>query len=60
LPVHGNAASPAIRVLVRAVKGGKAPVRMHAALILNNESGKPDQQVQDILAGNGELPLAIP
>jgi tRNA1(Val) A37 N6-methylase TrmN6 len=60
LPVHGNAASPAIRVLVRAVKGGKAPISMHAALILNNESGRPNQQVQDILAGNGELPLAIP
>jgi tRNA1(Val) A37 N6-methylase TrmN6 len=25
LPVHGDAASPAIRVLVRAIKGGKAP-----------------------------------
>ena len=25
LPVHGEAASPAIRVLVRATKGGKAP-----------------------------------
>jgi len=60
LPVHGNAASTAIRVLVRAIKGGKAPIRMHAALILNNECGKPNQQVQDILAGNGELPLAIP
>jgi hypothetical protein len=33
---------------------------MHAALILNDEPGKPNQQVQDILAGNGELPLAIP
>jgi tRNA1(Val) A37 N6-methylase TrmN6 len=60
LPVHGSAASPAIRVLVRAVKGGKAPVRIHAALILNNEPGKPNQPAQDILAGSGELPLAIP
>ena len=25
LPVHGDATSPAIRVLVRAIKGGKAP-----------------------------------
>ena len=60
LPVHGNAASPAIRVLVRAVKGGKAPIRMHAALILNDESAKPNMQAQEILAGKGVLPLAIP
>ena len=60
LPVHGDAKKPAIRVLVRAVKGGKAPIRMHAALMLNNESTMPNEQVQDILAGKGVLPLAMP
>jgi tRNA1(Val) A37 N6-methylase TrmN6 len=59
LPVHGDAASPAIRVLVRAIKGGKAPLRMHAALILNTEAATPNRQVQDVLAGKGILPLAI-
>jgi tRNA1(Val) A37 N6-methylase TrmN6 len=59
LPVHGDAKMPAIRVLVRAIKGGKAPVQMHAALMLNDESGLPNKQVQDILAGKGILPLAI-
>jgi tRNA1(Val) A37 N6-methylase TrmN6 len=59
LPVHGDAASPAIRVLVRAIKGGKAPLRMHAALILNGEAATPNRQVQDVLAGKGILPLAI-
>jgi tRNA1(Val) A37 N6-methylase TrmN6 len=59
LPVHGDAASPAIRVLVRAIKGGKTPLRLHAALILNNEAAMPNQQVQDVLAGKGVLPLAI-
>jgi tRNA1(Val) A37 N6-methylase TrmN6 len=59
LPVHGDAASPAIRVLVRAIKGGKAPLQMHAALILNSEAATPDQRVQDVLAGKGVLPLAI-
>jgi tRNA1(Val) A37 N6-methylase TrmN6 len=59
LPVHGDAASPAIRVLVRAIKGGKAPLRLHAALILNSEPATPNQQVQDILAGKGILPLAM-
>src|ERR1700688_1553458 len=60
LPVHSDAASPAIRVLVRAVKGGKAPLRMHAALILNDESGVPNQPLREILAGKGVLPLALP
>jgi tRNA1(Val) A37 N6-methylase TrmN6 len=59
LPVHGDAASPAIRVLVRAIKGGKAPLRLHAALILNSETAMPNPQVQDILAGKGVLPLAL-
>ncbi len=39
LPVHGDATAPAIRVLVRAIKGGRAPTQMHAALLLNDESG---------------------
>ena len=60
LPVHADANTPAIRVLVRAVKGGKAPTQMHAALMLNNESTMPNKQAQDILAGKGVLPLATP
>jgi tRNA1(Val) A37 N6-methylase TrmN6 len=60
LPVHGDPATPAIRVLVRASKGGKAPTRLYAALMLNDESGAPNKQVQEVLAGKGVLPLAIP
>ena len=58
LPVHGDAAKPAIRVLVSAVKGGRAPTRLHAALVLNDESGVPNKQVQESLMGKGILPLA--
>ncbi len=58
LPVHGDAGKPAIRVLVRAVKGGRAPTQILAALMLNDELRLPDKQVQDILAGKGVLPLA--
>jgi tRNA1(Val) A37 N6-methylase TrmN6 len=57
-PVHGEAAAPAIRVLVRAVKGGRAPTQIFPALMLNDESGLPNKQVAEILAGNGVLPLA--
>jgi tRNA1(Val) A37 N6-methylase TrmN6 len=55
LPVHGEARRPAIRVLVRAVKGGRAPVRIYPGLMLNDESTVPNQLAPDILAGKGVL-----
>jgi tRNA1(Val) A37 N6-methylase TrmN6 len=60
LPVHADVTSPAIRVLVRAVKGGRAPTRIQPALILNDEPARPNPKVRDILAGTEVLPLAIP
>jgi tRNA1(Val) A37 N6-methylase TrmN6 len=60
LPVHGDPAAPAIRVLVRAIKGGRAPAAIHRALMLNDESALPNKEVQAILAGEGVLPLAEP
>jgi tRNA1(Val) A37 N6-methylase TrmN6 len=59
LPVHGDAGNPAIRVLIRAIKGGKAPTQILAALMLNDASAMPNKRVQDILAGKGVLPLAL-
>jgi tRNA1(Val) A37 N6-methylase TrmN6 len=59
LPVHADAKRPALRVLVRAVKGGKAPTQIHAGLVLNDESALPSKEVQEILAGKGILPLAL-
>lgn len=58
LPVHGDPRAPAIRVLIRSIKGGRAPTQIHPALMLNDESGVPNKQVQEILAGKGVLPLA--
>jgi tRNA1(Val) A37 N6-methylase TrmN6 len=60
LPVHGDASGPANRILVRAIKGGRAPTQIHPALMLNDESGLPNNWVQEILAGKGSLPLARP
>lgn len=60
LPVHGDVNTPAIRVLIRAVKGGRAPLQIHAALLLKDESALPNKQVQQILDGKRVLPLAIP
>jgi tRNA1(Val) A37 N6-methylase TrmN6 len=60
LPVHADVTQPAIRILIRAIKGGRAPTRIHASLLLNNESGVPNKEVQEILTGKGTLPLANP
>jgi tRNA1(Val) A37 N6-methylase TrmN6 len=60
LPVHGEAGRPAIRVLVRAVKGGRAPTRILPGLMLNDESSVPKKQVREILEGRAGLPLAGP
>ena len=59
LPVHANVTSPAIRVLVRASKGGRAPTRVLAPLILNDEAAGHAVAAQRILAGEGVLPLAV-
>ena len=55
LPVHGEAAKPAIRLLVRAIKGGKAPVRIYPGLMLNDQSEVPNRVATDILAGKAAL-----
>jgi tRNA1(Val) A37 N6-methylase TrmN6 len=58
LPVHGDASNPAIRILISAVKGGRAPTRLWPSLMLNDEQAQPGHGVADILAGRGILPLA--
>ena len=60
LAVHANVTSPAIRVLVRATKGGRAPTRLLPPLILDDEAAKPNVAAQAILAGESVLPLAMP
>ena len=60
LPVHPDAGRPAIRVLIRGVKGGKAPARVLSGLVLNDESGLPNKKVAEMLSGERVLPLANP
>jgi len=60
LPVHGEVGWPAIRVLVRAVKGGRAPTRLLSGLVLNDESHMPKKEVRNILEGRAVLQLAEP
>jgi tRNA1(Val) A37 N6-methylase TrmN6 len=57
LPVAPRAGATAIRVLVRAVKGGTAkPVHL-PALILNDAQGRPTQDAEAVLRGGQPLAL---
>lgn len=58
LPVHGDPAKPAIRVLVRAVKGGRAPAAIYPGINLRDATGAPDPYMVDVLAGKATLSLA--
>jgi tRNA1(Val) A37 N6-methylase TrmN6 len=60
LPVHGDAQKPAIRILIRALKGSRAPTQILPALMLNGTSVPHEKEVAEILAGTRVLPLAIP
>ena len=55
-PIHPFADAPAKRVLVRAVKTGKAPLRLLPALVLHDRDGaKHRSEVEAILRGESEL-----
>lgn len=57
-PVHSHADKPAIRILVRATKGGRAPLLLIPNLLLNDPSGHPSPIARAVLAGEQILPLA--
>ncbi|MGC2779216.1 MAG: methyltransferase, partial [Bradyrhizobium sp.] len=59
-PVHGHPGRPAIRILVRAVKGGRAPTQLLAGVMLNEAAGVPSDEVVRVLQGQGALALAGP
>lgn len=58
LPVHGRAGAPAIRVIVDARKGSRAPLELLPGLDLNDETGRPTLEAEAVLRGAGPLPLA--
>jgi tRNA1(Val) A37 N6-methylase TrmN6 len=57
LPVHGSPGAAAIRVLVRAVKGGRAPLSLHPALLLTEVGGAPTAAADAVLRAGQPLPL---
>jgi tRNA1(Val) A37 N6-methylase TrmN6 len=57
LPVHGRTGQPAIRVLVCASKGSRAPLVLRPGLDLNDEDGRPTAEAEAVLRGGAALPL---
>lgn len=57
VPVHPKPESAAIRVLVRAVKGGAPPLTLFPPLVLNGADGKPSSQAEAILRGGATIAI---
>src|SRR5207248_3144063 len=57
LPVHGRAGEPAIRILMRAKKGSRAPLTLSPALFLNDAAGRPMAEAESVLRGARPLPM---
>jgi tRNA1(Val) A37 N6-methylase TrmN6 len=55
LPIYGTPGSPAIRILVQAIKGNRAPLTLLPGLLLADGQGKPTAQAEAILRGAAAL-----
>jgi tRNA1(Val) A37 N6-methylase TrmN6 len=56
-PVHPKPMAPAIRILVRAHKGSRAPLALLPGLVLNTSEGRPSEEAEAVLRGGEALPL---
>jgi tRNA1(Val) A37 N6-methylase TrmN6 len=57
LPVHPKEEAAAIRVLVRATKGSRAPLALWPGLILTDGTGQPTYRARSVLRDAVALPL---
>jgi tRNA1(Val) A37 N6-methylase TrmN6 len=55
LPIHPKPQAAAIRVLVRAVKGSRAPLALLPGLTLNGADGKPSAEAEGILRAGAAI-----
>lgn len=58
LPVHGKEGGDAIRVIVSAVKGGRAPLSLVAPLALNGKDNRPTADAERVMRDLAPLALA--
>ena len=57
-PVHPKPDAAAIRILLCAVKGSAAPLRLLPGLVLNGDDGRPSAEAEAVLREGESLPLA--
>jgi tRNA1(Val) A37 N6-methylase TrmN6 len=57
LPVLPRPEAPAIRVLVRAVRGGRGALRDYPGLVLNDASGRPTPAAEAVLRAGATLSI---
>ena len=55
VPVHPMSNEPAIRIVIKAVKGGRAPTILHPGLVLNRAPNIPSAEAQAIAGGGAIL-----
>jgi tRNA1(Val) A37 N6-methylase TrmN6 len=58
LPLHPRAGRPAVRVLLRAVKGSRSPMSLLPGFTLTTEDGRPTSAAEAVLRGDATLPIA--
>jgi len=58
LPVHARGGAAAIRVLLRAVKSSRAPLRVLPGFVLADAAGRPTAEAEAVLRDHAALPLA--
>ncbi len=58
LPIHGKSGSPAIRVVVGAIKDSKAALTLLPGFALADAAGKPTAAAEAVLRDGAALPLA--
>lgn len=58
LPVHPNPQGTAIRVIVRAIKGGRAPMVLYPGFVLQGAGGGGGAEAAAVLGGRAVLSLA--
>jgi tRNA1(Val) A37 N6-methylase TrmN6 len=58
LPVHPRPDAAAIRILVRAAKGSRAPLAILPGLTLNDAEGRPAAEAEAVLRGGATTALA--
>jgi tRNA1(Val) A37 N6-methylase TrmN6 len=61
LPIHPRQGEPALRVLVRGIKGSRAPLRVLPGVVLHRDSGNGFRPEIDAILRNGDaLVTAVP